>query len=97
MYPNDFSDADYYTSLALRGYDKALYLVPLLISARKPSTTIVQKQKQQAAKDPEEAKEISYYITILSEDNKFINAIQQIYENRHKGFERGYRLFTNHM
>ncbi|MGB7639167.1 MAG: hypothetical protein WBL88_16520 [Nitrososphaeraceae archaeon] len=50
MYPNDFSDADYYTSLALRGYDKASYLVPLLISARKPSTTIVQKQKQQQQK-----------------------------------------------
>ena len=49
-----------------------------------------------AAKDPEEAKEISYYITILSEDNKFISAVQQIYENRHKGFERGYRMLTNH-
>ena len=45
--------------------------------------------------DPERSKEYSYYRGILSEDNKFIKAVQQIYDNRHKVFERGYNMLIN--
>jgi hypothetical protein len=44
------------------------------------------------AQDPKRRKEILYYTSILSNDNKFMNAVQEIYENRHKGFERGYKM-----
>jgi hypothetical protein len=48
--------------------------------------------------DPERSKEYSYYrgiLSVLSEDNKFIKAVQQIYDNRHKVFERGYNMLIN--
>lgn len=41
------------------------------------------------------ASEYSYYIESLSGDNKFMNIVQKLYENRHKGFERGYQMLTN--
>jgi hypothetical protein len=47
------------------------------------------------AKDHEKENEISYYVKVLSDDNKFISAIREIYENRHKGFEKGYKMLTN--
>jgi hypothetical protein len=39
--------------------------------------------------------EVSYYVQVLSGDNSFITVLQEIYENRHKGFGRGYRLLTS--
>jgi len=39
--------------------------------------------------DLELQKEILYYVGVLSEDNKFISAVQEIYLKRHKGFESG--------
>jgi hypothetical protein len=47
------------------------------------------------AKDHEKENEISYYVKVLSDDNKFISAIREIYVNRHKGFEKGYKMLTN--
>ena len=44
-----------------------------------------------SAEDPE----VLYYVQILSGDNSFITVLQEIYENRHKGFERGYRMLTS--
>lgn len=43
-----------------------------------------------SAEDPE----VSYHVQVLSGDNSFITVLQEIYENRHKGFERGYRILT---
>ncbi len=50
---------------------------------------------ESSAKDPEKGNQISYYFFILSRDNKFIKVVEKIYENRHKGFERGYRKLRN--
>ena len=44
-----------------------------------------------SSEDPE----VLYYVQILSGDNSFITVLQEIYENRHKGFERGYRMLTS--
>ncbi|MFZ0514582.1 MAG: hypothetical protein WAM14_23460 [Candidatus Nitrosopolaris sp.] len=48
-----------------------------------------------ASSVPEVSKEFSYYYDILSRDHKFERAVKEIYENRHKGFERGYKKLTN--
>lgn len=42
-----------------------------------------------SATDPERGKEFSYFCDILSRDRKFMRMVEEIYENRHKGFERG--------
>jgi hypothetical protein len=39
--------------------------------------------------------EVTYYVQILSGGNRFITVLQKIYENRHKGFERGHAMLTN--
>ena len=39
--------------------------------------------------------EISYYCKILSQDKKFMATAEDIYKNRHKGFEKGYRMLNN--
>jgi hypothetical protein len=44
--------------------------------------------------DSERNKEYLYYRQVLSEDKKFMEAVQEIYENRHKVFERGYNMLT---
>jgi hypothetical protein len=42
--------------------------------------------------EPREAsEEFSYYREILSKDDKFMKVVKEIYENRHKCFERGYK------
>jgi hypothetical protein len=43
----------------------------------------------------ETSKEFSYYREILSKDDKFMKVVQEIYENRHKVFEAGYKKLTN--
>jgi DNA-binding PadR family transcriptional regulator len=43
---------------------------------------------------PVEKPEVSYYIQILSKDDRFMNTLREIYENRHKVFERGYSMLT---
>ncbi len=43
---------------------------------------------------PVENPEVSYYIQILSADNRFMQMLKEIYENRHKVFERGYDMLT---
>ncbi|MGB6533245.1 MAG: hypothetical protein WBF33_34575 [Candidatus Nitrosopolaris sp.] len=48
-----------------------------------------------ASSAPEVTKEFSYYYDILSRDHKFERVVKEIYENRHKGFERGYKKLTN--
>ena len=37
----------------------------------------------------------NFHIRILSKDDKFMKVAQEICENRHKGFERGYKRLTN--
>ena len=44
---------------------------------------------------PVESPEISYYVQILSADNRFMHVLNEIYENRHKVFERGYNMLTH--
>ena len=46
--------------------------------------------------DSQKTEEYSYYCKILSEDKKFINMLNDIYENRHKGFERGFRMLKTY-
>lgn len=36
-----------------------------------------------------------YCYDVLSRDKKFMRVVQKIYENRHKGFERGYAMLTS--
>jgi hypothetical protein len=50
---------------------------------------------QLASSTPERSKEFSYYCEILSKDDKFMKAVEEIYESRHKGFETGYKKLKN--
>ncbi|MGA9153592.1 MAG: hypothetical protein WBZ36_23680 [Candidatus Nitrosopolaris sp.] len=43
---------------------------------------------------PETSEEFSSYRENLSQD-EFMKVVQEIYENRHKGFQRGYEMLTN--
>jgi hypothetical protein len=45
-----------------------------------------------AAADHKRSKEYLYYRDILSQDKKFMKAVQGIYEKRHKVFENGYSM-----
>lgn len=47
-----------------------------------------------SASDPEKAKEFFYYCKILSQDKRFMAAVEDIYKNRHEGFEKGYQMLT---
>ncbi len=44
----------------------------------------------------ERNREFSYYCEILSQDDTFKKVVQEIHENRHKGFERGYNRIMNY-
>ena len=44
--------------------------------------------------DPEKSQEFSYYCKIFSQDKKFMATVEEIYKNRHKGFEKGYHMLT---
>ena len=48
-----------------------------------------------ASSATEASKEFSYYCEILSKDVKFMSVVEKINENRHKGFEKGYKKLTN--
>jgi hypothetical protein len=43
----------------------------------------------------ESSKEFSYYREIVSKDEKFMEVVEGIYKNRHKGFEAGYKELAN--
>ena len=45
--------------------------------------------------NPEQIQEFSYYCKILSQGKKFMAAVEDIYKNRHKGFEKGYQMLSN--
>ena len=47
-----------------------------------------------SASNPEETQEFSYYCKILSQDKKFMATVEEIYKNRHIGFEKGYHMLT---
>jgi uncharacterized protein YjfI (DUF2170 family) len=49
-----------------------------------------------SATDPERGNEFLYYCEILSRDLKFMRMVEEIYENRHKGFERGCDLLRKY-
>jgi hypothetical protein len=49
-----------------------------------------------SATDSEIGKEFLYYCEILSRDHKFMRVVDDIYENRHKGFEHGCELLRKH-
>lgn len=48
-----------------------------------------------ASSAAETSKEFSYYCEILSKDDRFMKVVEKIYEDRHKGFERGYKKLRN--
>lgn len=48
-----------------------------------------------ASSAPEANKELSYYSEFLSQDEKFMKVVGEIYKNRHKGFEEGYKKLIN--
>jgi hypothetical protein len=50
-----------------------------------------------SASNPERAKEFSYYYEILSQDQKFMATVEDIYKNRHGGFEKGYHMLNNNV
>ena len=50
-----------------------------------------------ASSAPETRKEFSYYCEILSKDDGFVKVVEEIYEDRHKGFERGYKMLMNYV
>ena len=43
-------------------------------------------------KDPQRSSEFSYYGKVLSADKKFMGAVERIYNDKHKGFEHGYKI-----
>jgi hypothetical protein len=43
----------------------------------------------------EASREVSYCREILSQDEKFMKVVEEIYKNRHKGFEVGYKNLTD--
>ena len=43
----------------------------------------------------EASREVSYCREILSQDEKFMKVVEEIYKNRHKGFEAGYKKLTD--
>jgi hypothetical protein len=50
-----------------------------------------------SASNPEKSREFSYYCKILSQDKKFMAAVEDIYKNRHKGFENGYQMLSKNI
>ncbi|MFL6434327.1 MAG: hypothetical protein ACJ71O_11415 [Nitrososphaeraceae archaeon] len=48
-----------------------------------------------AVVDSERSKGYLYYREILSQDKKFMKVVQEIYDNIHKVFERGYSMLTD--
>jgi hypothetical protein len=44
----------------------------------------------------EESKEYSYYCDLLSRDDEFMRMVDKIHEDRHKGFEIGYKKLRNY-
>ena len=50
-----------------------------------------------SASNPERAKEFSYYYEILSQDQKFMATVEDIYKNRHGGFEKGYHMLNKNV
>jgi hypothetical protein len=44
--------------------------------------------------DPEKDREFLFFRKILSQDKKFMATIEEIYKNRHGGFEKGYQMLT---
>jgi len=71
---------------------------PMITEAEKQMEQIIYGLVYDLALSIEDAalqKEASYYVKVLSEHNKFISKVREIYSERHKGFERGYRLLNN--
>ena len=44
--------------------------------------------------DPEKSQEFLFYREILSQDKKFMFAVEEIYKNKDEGFGKGYRMLT---
>jgi len=45
--------------------------------------------------EPEKSQEFLFYREILSQDKKFMSAVEEIFKNRHEGFGKGYRMLTS--
>jgi hypothetical protein len=50
-----------------------------------------------SASDPEKTKEFLYYCKILSQDKKFMVAVENIYKNWHEGFKKGYQMLNKNI
>jgi hypothetical protein len=48
-----------------------------------------------ASSATEESKEVSYSREILSLDEKFMKIAEEVFKNRHKAFEEGYKKLTH--
>ena len=44
--------------------------------------------------DPEKSQEVLFYRKILSQDKRFMTAVEEISKNRHEGFGKDYRMLT---
>jgi hypothetical protein len=44
--------------------------------------------------DPEKNEEFLFYRKILSQDKKFMAAVEEIYKNKHRAFGKGYQMLT---
>jgi len=49
-----------------------------------------------ASPAPDTRNEFSYYCEILSKYDRFVKVVEQIYEDRHKGFDRGHKILMNY-
>lgn len=44
-----------------------------------------------------EPKKFSYFYEILSHDKKFMATVEDIYKNRHEGFNKGYQILNKNI
>jgi hypothetical protein len=67
------------------------YLRPLIEEAERQIQQLIYKFVSDLASSPMDS-ESSYRYNVLSRDEKFMKVAKEIYEKRHRSFERGYKL-----
>ena len=81
-------------------------LEPMIYEGKKACSVVDKAQKEidqpfmssfslgASGGDSGRMEEYFYYRKVLFQDNKFMKAVQEIYDGRHKVFERGYSMLT---
>jgi hypothetical protein len=69
-------------------------LVDIITDAKKQMQHLIYEFIYDLASESERVKEFYYYHKILSQDKKFMAAVEDLYKNRHKAFEKGYKMLT---